>query len=398
MKICLISAEYPPETFNGGIGTYTFNLAHYFVELGHKVTVISRALNKEEGYLDGKVNIYRIYDQKITPKFTRIGNLLSDGAFGAYLHSLSVFSKIKEITAKSGNFDVIEGPLWGAECCAYPSKLKIPMVVRLETPIFKQREILGLTASTLMEFLEKKSLEKATLIASISHNISSLIVKKYQIDPKKIEYSPLGVVIPKKLPPSRENARKLLFVGRLEKRKGIQELIEALAKILSADANITVDIVGKDCFQAPGNTSYADYFKKIVPAELRERVKFHGFINDQKLKTLYADCDVFIAPSRYESFGLIFLEAMAYGKPVIGTKTGGIPEIINEGQNGLLIDVNSPEQIVHAVLKLFSDNYLREKIGIRAYKDVRHKFSLEDMVKKSTEIYQKAILSFKKNE
>lgn len=396
MNICLISAEYPPETLNGGIGTYTFSLAHGLVNLGHKVTVISKALDKEQEYFDQQVHIYRIFDKRIIPKFTRLGNLATGGAFGAWQHSLSVFSKLKQIISRNGEFDVVEGPLWGAECFAYSINLNMPLVVRLQTPIFKQREILGLPANPFMEFMEKASLQKATLVASISQNITGLIVKRYGISDKKILYSPLGVVFPNiKNLKTRTNSPRLLFVGRLEKRKGIQELIDSLPKILSVNLRITVDIVGKDCFQAPGNTSYLKYFQRVVPAELQERVKFHGFVENKKLQVFYRDCDVFIAPSRYESFGLIFLEAMVFGKPVIGTKVGGIPEIIKDGQNGLLIDVNEPDQIANAVLRLFSDSDLRKKIGLQAFRDTKDNFSVEKMAQESAKIYEKAIADFK---
>lgn len=399
MNICLISLEYPPESLNGGIGTYTFNLAHALVNLGHKVSIISTASVGEKEYYDQKVKIYRIFDKRLIPKFDRIGNIITAGAFGSWQHSLSVFSKLRHLISKGNQFDIIEGPLWGAECSAYSANLGIPLVVRLQTPIFKQREILGLPANPLMEFLEKKSLQKATLIASISHNISKLITERYRIENSKVVYSPLGVDSKKiQKPYFKTNSYRLLFVGRLEKRKGMQELVDAMPRILSSNYRITIDIIGKDCFQAPGDTSYIDYFHKVVPSELRGRVKFHGFVDERKLQDFYADCDVFIAPSRYESFGLIFLEAMVYGKPVIGTRAGGIPEIINDGQNGLLIDINNSDQIASAVLSLFSDNNLRMKLGMHAYKDVRNRFSVENMAQKSLEVYNKAIASFKNYE
>lgn len=396
MNICLISAEYPPETLNGGIGTYTYSLAHVLVNFGHKVTIISATSVQQQKYYDQEVLIYRIIDKRLIPGFARIGNFITDGALGSWQHSVSVFSKIKQIISKNGKFDVIEGPLWGAECFAYSTDLNAPLVVRLQTPIFKQREILGLPANFFMEFLEKRSLQKATLIASISQNISEIITEKYGIDDKKIVHSPLGVNSPKiEKPNFRANSYKLLFVGRLEKRKGVQELIDAMPKILSANSNIKIDIVGKDYFQAPGNISYLKYFQKVVPAELAKRVKFYGFVTSERLQNFYRECDIFIAPSRYESFGLIFLEAMAYGKPVIGTSVGGIPEIIKDGRNGLLIDVKNPDQIANAAVGLFSNKDLRKKLGLQALKDVRDCFSVENMVKRSIEVYSKAIAEFK---
>lgn len=395
MKICLISLEYPPETGYGGIGTYTYNLAHGLTALNHKVTVISKALKKEKIYLDKKVKVYRILDEQPPFRgFTKFMNLITLNYFGAYWHSHSVFKKFKEIVSKEGEFDVIEGPLWGGECLTYTKKLNTPLVIRLQTPIFKSLEIIGKKSNSYIELAEKITLKKATLIAAISKSNKELIVKKYQLDEDKIRHSPLGIKFPSlKKPLFKKKSFKLLYVGRLEKRKGIQELINALPEILRKNNLIKVDIVGNDCYQAPGNIGYFEYFKKIVPPEFQKNVKFHGFLPDDKLQKFYKDCDVFIAPSQYESFGLIFLEAMSYGKPVIGTHVGGIPEIVNN-KVGLLIKVNNPKAISGAVLKSFADDKLREKLGNAAFTYVREKFTVTQFAERTIEIYKQAIVKY----
>lgn len=393
MKICLISAEYPPETGFGGIGTYTYNLAHGLTKKGHDVTVITKALTKEKIYKDKKVKVYRIFDKKVPFKgFTRVMNLLSLRGFGYYWHSYSVFKKIKQIASKEGSFDIIEGPLWDGECVAYDKSIKTPLVVRLQTPIFKSREILNLPPFKALEFIEKKSLDKAVKIIAISKSIASLISKEYEIPKTKIKLCYLGIDNPKiKAPLFKKNSYKLLYVGRLEKRKGTVEFINALPEILKKNKKIIIDIVGKDIPQAPGETNFKNYFQTVIPKELRSRVKFHGFVKDQKLKIFYKNCDLFIAPSRYESFGLIFLEAFLYGKPVIGTKVGGISEIVKNGKTGLLVKVNNSEEITNAVLKVFSSQNLRKTLGQNAFTEVRQNLSVSKMVDTTLKIYNEAI-------
>lgn len=395
LRICLISSEYPPETGWGGIGTYTHNLAYGLASAGHNVTVISQATDRPVQYDDKGVNIYRIFDKKLPIKgISRILNIVSMGLFAPWWHSKSFFLKLEGLIKQRGYFDIIEGPLWLGECCAYSKKIQTPLIIRLQTPIFKSREILGLPPSRI-EFLEKKSLQKANKIIAISDSIAQLVSKKYRIDPQKIIVSPLGINCPPIIRPLfRKNSYKLLYVGRLEQRKGTQELVEALPEILSQNHKITVDIVGQDCHQAPGNISYFEYFAKKVPEKFRNRVKFHGFVSDWDLQEFYRNCDLFIAPSRYESFGLIFLEAMAYGKPVIGTKTGGISEIVADGKVGLLVEVNNPGQIAKSVLKIFASEQLREKLGKQSFKHVREKFTKEQMVESTLKIYKRTIREF----
>lgn len=394
LNICLISCEYPPETGFGGIGTYTYNLAQGLSRRGHKVTVISQSVKGEREYFDKRVKIYRISDKKLPIKgMRRLLNLLTSNAFNLYNHSRSVFRKIEEIKKKEGiNFDIIEGPLWNAECAAYSKKVKAPLVVRLETPIFKVREILNRPPLKRVEFLEKKSLDKATVIASISRNVGKLIVNKYKIDSEKIKFAPLGIAIPRiRKPLFKSKSYKLLYVGRLEERKGIREFIEALGGILKKNKDITVDIVGRDCGLEIGlGKSYYELFLEKVPKELQNRVKFYGFVSKERLESFYKSCDVLIAPSRYESFGLIYLEAFLFGKPVIATKVGGVVEIV-DNSCGILVKAESAEEIERAVLKIFTDEKLRKSLGEGGFSKVRSEFSIDKMVENTLSIYSEAI-------
>lgn len=396
MNICLISNEYPPETGFGGIGTYTYNLAQGLSELDNTVTVITQAVNEEKVYKDKKVTVYRIRDKKIPVRgAARMANLFTGNGFSVFWHSYSVFKKINEIQENGGRFDIIECPLWGGEGFLYSQKIGIPLVVRLETPVFKLREILGQHPSKLKEYFEKKVLKNCVFAIAISKNIGELIKLHYKIPGEKIKISYLGIKLPGiKKPLFKRNSYKLLYVGRLEKRKGTAEFIEAIPLILSGNSKISIDIVGKDIPQAPDDTNFQEYFNKIVTGKFKKRVKFHGFVTKKKLDNFYADCDIFIAPSRYESFGLIFLEAMVYGKPVIGTKTGAIPEIVKNRKTGLLIDVNKPSEIVDAVLKLFGDKRLRRELGRNAFNFARRNFSAERLTKHTLKIYNQAIKEF----
>lgn len=397
MKICLISREYPPETGFGGIGTYTYQLAQGLTSKGHDVTVISQAVESERIYKDKKVKVYRIKDEKVPFRgFTRIANLLTNKWFTYYWHSRSVFNKINEIVQNNGTFDIIEGPLWDGETLAYDKSVTSPLVVRLQTPIFKSLEILNKKPNKTLEYIERTSLKKAILIPSISKSVGELICKKYEIPKEKVKVNYLGIDLPKvKKPFFKKNSHKLLYVGRLEKRKGTIEFLDSLNDILEENHKITVDIVGKDIPQAPGDIFFKDYFAKTVKKSFQKRVKFHGFVSDTNLKKFYKQCDLLVAPSRYESFGLIYLEAFAYGKPVIGTKVGGIPEIVKHNKTGLLVEVNSSKEIAKAVLKVFSNNDLRKKLGENAFEDIRENLTLEKMVDKTLGIYNEAIKKYR---
>src|SRR5581483_40578 len=174
---------------------------------------------------------------------------------------------------------------------------------------------------------------------------------------------------------------KFLYVGRLEARKGPLELAEAFAKVARLIPRASLWLVGadnshNDGFYARTGMTYVDKLKSYWPPEIAERVHFCGSLSAAEKNYLYSQCDVFVAPSRYESFGLIFLEAMRYGKPAIGTQVGGIPEIVQDGKTGLLVPVESATDLADAMLTLGKDAKLRARLGAAGLKRFEEEFTL----------------------
>jgi glycosyltransferase involved in cell wall biosynthesis len=148
----------------------------------------------------------------------------------------------------------------------------------------------------------------------------------------------------------------VLYVGRLEKRKGILDLFAAIPLVLARLPNVRFLIAGNDNsasdgFLARHGQTYAAHFAEEYRA-CAAQVEFLGPVSEEKLQQLYQTCDLFVAPSLYESFGLIYLEAMNYAKPVIGGRAGGIPEVIDEGVTGLLAEPEAPDSLAHALVAL----------------------------------------------
>jgi glycosyltransferase involved in cell wall biosynthesis len=106
-----------------------------------------------------------------------------------------------------------------------------------------------------------------------------------------------------------------------------------------------------DGFQRRMGATYQTHFLRRHPSAARA-VKFVGTVSDQRLSDLYAACDLFVAPSLYESFGLIYLEAMNYGKAVVGCRAGGIAEVVEHGQTGLLVEPEAPAALAEAIVAL----------------------------------------------
>src|SRR5262249_13874738 len=119
---------------------------------------------------------------------------------------------------------------------------------------------------------------------------------------------------------------------------------------------------------------------------VRDRVKFLGLVDESDLYQLYADCDVFVLPSRYESFGLVLLEAMQFGKPVVGVAVGGMQEIVEHGGNGFLAEPEAAS-LEECMRDLTGDSRLRARFGKRSRGLFEERFSAAIMTAATVRAY-----------
>lgn len=227
----------------------------------------------------------------------------------------------------------------------------------------------------------------STLICG-HHNISE---DNITIIPHGIDLSQMHTVIENSSSCSLSETlpNNVLFVGRLEKRKGIDTLIEAIPAIVDRVPNVRFTIVGGDTNLSPLGGSYKKYLLKKLNNKYHQYVDFKGFVPDVNLHEYYRKCDVFVAPSLYESFGLIYLEAMAWGKPVIGCHVGGVPEVIADGETGIIIPPEDAKALAEAVSFLLTDVQRREEMGGKSIKWVKNRYTKEIMAERSLGVYLK---------
>jgi hypothetical protein len=148
---------------------------------------------------------------------------------------------------------------------------------------------------------------------------------------------------------------EVLYAGRFEGRKGTDVLLEAIPNLCREFPEARFTLVGEDRAALDG-TTLGDLFRsKHQRARFLNRVIFAGEVSDEKLEAHLAQCDIFVAPSRYESFGLVFLEAMMFGKPVVGCRAGGMKEVIDENITGLLAEPGDSESLRAMLAILLAD-------------------------------------------
>ncbi len=157
-----------------------------------------------------------------------------------------------------------------------------------------------------------------------------------------------------------QNGRpKILFLGRLDPRKGLDKLLSAFPKIKAKIEDALLIVVG-------AGSSIA-YYQRLVPENLRKSICFEGRVSFDLIPRYYASCDVYVSPATGgEVFGIVLAEAMATGKPVVASNIPGYNEVITDGRNGLLFDFNNPDDIADKVIQVLGNRELSKTLGVRA--------------------------------
>jgi glycosyltransferase involved in cell wall biosynthesis len=152
-----------------------------------------------------------------------------------------------------------------------------------------------------------------------------------------------------------ENFR-LLFVGRLNPVKGVEYLIDAMAGIKKKGTDVELTIAG----DGPERKRLENLSKRL---NVYNHVRFLGMVDRLKIASLMSESDIFVLPSISEGFPLVVLEAMACGLPIIATKVGGLPEVIEEGRNGLLVNPRDSVALASSILLLLQNEAQRDIIA-----------------------------------
>jgi len=400
IKLCLISREFPPETDWGGIGRYTYLLAKGLARRGHNVHVITQTFQNEEyEYIENRVYVHRIKHPeifKVKRPFEEFARRIE--------YSWRVYRKILELIDKY-DIQIVEGPNFSGECFVYSLFKKTPLITRIHTPYIEVIRNFGwkLTPDRKLSCnLEDMLIERSDFI-TCSTNIYAQIMKKKSGLNSKIKVIPLGIEIPQLestyYPRDTSKPLNVLFVGRLEKRKGVHVLMEAIPKVIDRLKYVEFTIVGRDTFfqrdetsfKSPERKNFKTEFYEKLPSEIKRKVHLVGEVSKDELENYYKNCDLFVAPSLHETFGFVYLEAMSCGKPVVGCKVGGVPEVIKDGKTGFLVEPSNPDQLAEAIVRILKDPKLRLEIGMESRRYVGERFHLRDMVKKTEKLYEALI-------
>lgn len=263
-------------------------------------------------------------------------------------------------------------------------------------------------------FLSKAYIQKNELIHALSladqiivnsHFLKNYLIEKFNCDQDRIMVNHLGVDTSQfrskwmtDKTSRKEDITKqrglegkniLLFVGRLRKIKGVHRLIKAMPKILELVPDTILFIAGSAYYGSARKTRYVEYLQELAK-ECGENIRFLSFIPHSEIHRWFEAADIVLVPSiGKEAFGLVNIEAMAAGVPVIAANVGGIPEIIEHGKTGYLIKPEHMEdELTMAVVDLLSNPTKLRKLGEMGAKRVHDYFTWDNAAKRLLDLYQ----------
>ena len=387
-----MSPEYFP--ISGGTGAYVYYLSRQLQKSGHNVHIVTRHKMNSTEIVDG-VNITYIKCE---------GNPLTK----YWSFARSTFKKLEELNKKFA-FDIIHANLPLVPNFAIPKESANVLVSTVHSTWKGEAEAIKheglrrlntnekfmLEFNSLLRSSEKKLMKRSDALIAVSMYTKKELTEFYDIDEEKIHIIYNGVDV-QKFKPNKDRAglrreleleekqKIILFVGRLYQRKGLGTLFQSISKVVQNFKDAKFVISGEGFRQ-----NKEKLLKLAEKLKIENSVLFVGYFPDEKLPDLYAASDIFVLPALYENFPFAILEAQATGLPVISTKVGGIPELVTNKKNGLLVEPANSEQLTEEIMILLQNPEFAEELGKRARQLVEEKFACPLITNEVVDLYSK---------
>ena len=411
MRIVVLSDLYPPH-FLGGYELECSQYAEEFVKRGHEVYILTSRWKAGNGLTDG--NVFRLLHFSPFNESLRLSASKFDSIYGInrlreikwalegrlnYRITYSFIKKIKPEIVYIWNMGSVGiGPVIGAQHYGVPTVFRLNdyWLATLKKAVWLNPNPLKRAYRGIISGLRRFDKINLNHMIMCSHSllriyadlgfaestmsvIPSGLPSFLIIDNKKL----------KRLDEGNNGVVRLMFAGRLVPEKGVDVGIKALKHVIERKnvPPLRFDIYGD------GPEGYARVLRDMVNTlGLGDTVKFMGTLELQQFIACYEDYHAFLFTSRWEEpFGLTLLTAMARGVPVIATKRGAAPEIICDGENGILVPADDPVALADAIHRLVQNPLLGEKMRNNALKTVHEKFTFEKIFGKIEEYFEMVV-------
>jgi D-inositol-3-phosphate glycosyltransferase len=367
LHACPLAA--PGQGKSGGMNVYVRQLAAALGEMGMKIDIFTRehldVVNRVET-IGPNVRVIHLKAGEPDAHLRDLYALLPD-----FLEQLNDFREEEGL-----EYDVVHSHYWlsawvGRELS---QAINVPHVVTFHTlSLIKMQSRAGEIEQTERPVVEAEVMATAGRIIAFSSHERDAMVRLYGADARKVSLVPCGVDLELFRPLDQKSVRFrlglngekiLLYVGRVEPIKGLDLLVETAAQMDSAEG-VRMMVVGADV----NGDREMDRVKQLAKErDLEDKIDFVGQVDHDDLPLYYNAADVCVVPSYYESFGLVALESMACGTPVVATRVGGLSTIIHHGRTGYLKSWRCPEAFANSVEMIISSDGLQQSMGEAARK------------------------------
>ncbi|MFQ6050287.1 MAG: glycosyltransferase family 4 protein [Candidatus Hydrothermarchaeota archaeon] len=383
LSILMFSWEFPPRKV-GGITPHVYGLSKALVELGNEVHVITCDFPgaKDREIVEG-VRVYRTRSYDInTPDFVTWAMEMN-----YYMQKEAVKILGKE------NIDILHAHDWMVAPAAISCKhgFRKPLIVTIHSTEYGRRRGIHSEYQNSIHQTEWWITYEAWRVICCSSSMKEEVCSVLGVSWDKVYVIPNGVErdkigVRKECPMeirnkfASPNEKIVLYVGRLVPEKGANVLIGAIPKVLSVMPNVKFVIVG-DGFMR-------DELHKIAwNLGVYDKCYFTGYVDDPTLEALYSCADVATFPSIYEPFGIVALEAMSRGTPVVVSDTGGLREIVEHDFNGVKVEVDNSDSLAWGILHVLKNPSHARKLVENSRKKLRETYNWINIAKKTEKVY-----------
>lgn len=403
LRLALVTIEYPPDPLSSGIGSYTAALAAGLAGRGHRVHVVARAFAGADPAPPAGVTVHRV--GPVRPALpddlgpAGMARLALRGGVDELRYRRRVAASIARLVDEEG-VDLVEAAEHVAEPMFYRPRRRprVPFVVRLHTPLALLERLERNVPEPLrlaVRALERDLMARATHLSAPTAAAAGEILAEMGLD------RPVTVVPnPPTFPPARDapagaeaetaEAGRVLFVGRLSRFKGADTLVRALPRLVAARPDARLRLVGSDHLTVAGRP-VREHLLSLAPAGLRDLIELVGHLPHERLAEELRRASVVALPSWFESFGYTCLEAMTFGKAIVGSSRGGMVDLLDEGRAGLLVPPGDEAALADALARLLGDAALRRELGARARARARERYGLDAVLDETVAFYRRAV-------
>jgi glycosyltransferase involved in cell wall biosynthesis len=400
LRIVLVAGEDPG---SGAIGTYTGELARGLVAEGHHVELVLRGSQRNGvEQLDG-LTVHRV---TVPPPSWRRGTVAIRSRAHVARDAVVFSSRVVQVVGRlhrAAGVDVVEAPELQAAGLAAALHSRAPGAIRRGPVVAARLHAPGyLTAAAgeaptadtrLLERLVRAAVHDATIVTAPSNAMAHAVAVRWGAAlRRRVQVVPNSIDVERFAPASAPaDSGTLLIVGRIEPNNGQDIAVEALPAIRSDIPGARLLLVGEDSELAGGGSALVALRRRVAALGMPEHaLQATGAIARDQVPAYLARANVCLVPSRSETFGYTCLEAMACGRPVVASATGGLEEIVSHGNDGLLTAPGDGPALADAAISLLSDAQRCERLGHAARATVEQRFAAPIVARRVAALYADA--------